>query len=150
MSTYQTFTPRGDLVTLMDELVALEEQVHPDLTVYRWRPFAAPQFPAIYNWMQFSPFEVMTTATWMDTINISARVAVPYSPEYTEDMELYVNAFRDVVDDRLWKSQPLGGRAYRARRTGMQTMDDVFEGAVHALAVSFIIECEMDRVIVAQ
>jgi hypothetical protein len=148
MSSGLTLQPTGSLTKLMDEVVALEENVHDDLRVYRWRPYTADA-PCIWNWLTGSPFTVKTNITWRDDVNLVAVIALNHV-EVEQDMSLveeYVDAFRDVVDDALWQNQPLNNTAKRAQRTSMN-MAAVELNGIPLLCVELPLTFQLDRLIV--
>lgn len=146
-----TLTPTGSLTLLMDELVGLEETVHEDLAVYRWRP-RSPDLEGgmIWNDLGQSPFNVMDVRRWRDTINLIVSVGIRHTDvdEEMNRLEVYADAFRDVVDDALWNSQPLNNTTKRAHRTGMRMKQEQFNN-IPVLALEFQFEMWLDRQIVA-
>ena len=149
-----TLVPTGSLVPLMDNLVALEETVHPDLIVYRWRPREFPQLDsggAIYNWIGADTFQVFDVAHWKDIVQIVVRAGIRHTDVNDEmaQIEVYADAFRDVIDGALWRNQPLGGAAKKGARTGMRLTEDTFN-TIPVLAIEFTLEFELLRTIPAR
>jgi hypothetical protein len=137
----------GSLAAFMDELEALERTVHPDLVVYRWRPRGSPDLPAIWNWLPESPAEIYATDILRETLDIRTVVGVQRSDagEMMADVELYADAFREIVDPAiLLPPVPLNGAASKVRRTAMRTVLDDF-GGVDVFGVEFRFDVQLDR-----
>ena len=100
---------------LIDGLYDLEQDVHPDLSVDRWRRSDLPDLPAIWNWVP-SPSELELTdqAQHRDTFNVSAYIGVRHSDSDEEmgAIELYADAFMAAVDPALHSRPPLGVAVY--------------------------------------
>jgi hypothetical protein len=141
-----TMVPTGSLREMMDQLVRLEETIHPDLLVLRWQPVGVPDLPAIWNWIAPSPFEIRDQMRWRDTMNIVIRLGLRHTDFDTEmdDVEKYCDAVRDIVDDALYNNSPLNGTATWARRTGMQMQSFEFNN-ISVMGVEFPLEIQLDR-----
>lgn len=137
----------GSLRLFMDALVAVEETVHPDLRVYRWRPRTI-ELPAIYNWVPDAPFEQRDLTRFRDTLTVLSRVAVRHSDVDDEmvKVEEYADAFRERLDAEFHQNQPLEGAATRVIRTGMGTVLDTFN-EIDVLCVEFRSQAQLDRLI---
>ena len=139
-----TLTPTGSLRALMDELFALEETVHTDLRVFRWQPNDLKDPPALFNWLLPSPFEIRDQSRWRDTVIIAARIAVRHGEQDMEDIELYADAFRDVMDDAFYNWTPVGSKATWAERSSMQMINLTFN-EIDFLAIEFPLAFRLDR-----
>lgn len=131
----------------MDLLVELENTVHADLTVVRWRPRANIELPALYNWFDPSEAEFKDQAKRRDTLRLVAIVAVEHSDDDEEmaKVEVYADAFRQTIDAAFnERGGPLSG-ARRAERNNMQLLVDDFAG-VNALCIGFELEIWLDRI----
>lgn len=143
--------PTGSLRDFMDAWVGLEQTVHPDLRVYRWRPSMMPELPALYNWMTDAPHEVRGTGGLVrDTITLLCRIAIRHTDvdEQMAVIEIFADAFRNVVDTALrFPSQsPLTGIALSADRTGMRTVLDTFN-ETDVMCIEFSVQAKLDRVL---
>lgn len=137
----------GSLTPLLDAIVAMEQNVHPDLRVYRRKPRSA-DLPCIYHVMLDSPFEQRDLARFRDTVRIGCRIAIrPTDPEQEQELiEEYADAYRNVVDAALHHNRPLSESASRAIRLGMRELSDRF-GDSEVPALEFVIEAQLDRLI---
>lgn len=121
----QTDTLKG----VMDALFALEQTVHDDLKVYRWRPRAKPELPALWNWApQTADFEQRDQAQHRDVFRISAYIGIHHSDSDEEmaALETYGDAFRAVVDPDFNRNEPLDGAVVWAKRSGQVPVLDEF------------------------
>jgi hypothetical protein len=141
----------GSLTTVMTNLVATEQAVHPDLRVYRWRP-RVPDLPCMWNWIPTAPFEQRDTARWRDNVTIQVQIGIRHTDVDDEmaKLEEYADAFREVMDAALHTMHPLG--AVWAKREGMRLLGVEFgsgENAIPVLVVEFPILVRLDRMIPA-
>lgn len=123
----------AQLKLLEDEVSAAAAAINPTdrMRVYRWRPTAVPELPAIWNWIDDGSVEVPDTARIDDIIVVTATIAVKPSAALDEKMDKLValtDVFRSVVDPALKQHQPLGGTAKQARRLVTRTAWDDFNG----------------------
>lgn len=135
------------LRSIMDNIVAMEELVHDDLLVYRWRPPGPPQMErggAIWNWIGRAPNEKIDTATWRDTFPIIVRLGIRHSDQaYDMDkFETYCDAFTLRCDAMLDSMRPLAGR--RAKRLDMGMVEDAFN-EIPVMAMEFVLAIERDK-----
>lgn len=142
---------RFQLKELMDGLQNLEAQVDDRLTAYRWRPYAKPQTPAIYNWMPGAgEHDFADNVLHRDVVNIYVRIGVDYSAEAEDDMadvEEYASKFIDIIDPALYRQYPMGVQTCKkARRVTVRTIADTFD-EMSVFAIEFPIEFEMYRVV---
>ena len=139
----------GSLSTLMDNLVALEQQVKAEpgcnkIRVYRWQP-NVPELPALWNALGPSPLEQKDSSTWRDTIQILVRlgIALTDTDEQMAKLERYTDAVRDVIDTHL--AQPGANLGVRlVKRTGMRPLPMVFN-EIRVQGFEFLLQCELDR-----
>jgi hypothetical protein len=134
------------LGALMTEIVALEEQIHEDLTVYRWQPLQ-PNLPAVWNWIASAPFEQRDLTRWRDTFEVLVRVGIRHTDveQHMDRFEIYVDSARDVIDMALAEPGfPFAGTAREAHRTGMRSTSIDF-GSFSALVIEFPIQVRQDR-----
>lgn len=147
MSSVPTMVPVATLRQVMDNLVELENEIHDDLVVYRWRPQDVPQLDsggALWNWLGRTSNQNIDTATWRDPLNIIVRIGIRHT-DLEEDMALiedYADAFILKVDPVLNSLRPLGVR--RAVRNDMGMVEDSFN-AIPVMAVEFTLTIERDR-----
>lgn len=149
----QTLVPTGSIKVLMNELVALEKQVSPDLMSYRWQPNVA-ELPAIWNWVMPSPLEQKDQFRWRDEINIVAHVGIKHSDNETEmeALEEYADLFRDRIDQAFALGKmiqgykgPLNGAATKATRQNMIGPISIDMNGIPVLAFQFMLVFELDR-----
>lgn len=139
----------GSLAITMTNLFELEQNVHTDLRVYRWRP-RVPDLPCLWNWIPDAPFEQRDTGRFRDNVTILAQIGIRHTDidEEMAALEEYADAFRYLVDPALNSHRPLGGQ--RAWRMNMRLLGMDFgagEGAIPVLVVEFPIQVQLDRMI---
>jgi hypothetical protein len=146
-----------EIAPLIAELVALEGQVsdtakaanpRDELRVYEWRPTKIPELPAIWNWIDDGTYDIVDTARADDILIITATIGVRPS-DVAESMGRLVRLtdhFRAVVDPALWRNQPLGGTAKRAKRVVTRTSFDEFDG-VPVMCMDMLIRVELPQII---
>lgn len=147
-----TMLPTGSIRRVMEELVALEESVHPDLRVYMWRENTV-QLPALWNVLGPSPFQMMDLSRGRDSLLIVASIGLPQSDIFWQSTLCdYADAFRNVIDQAFWQSRgipgnrgPLNGTATKAIRQSMSgpTVDS-FNG-IDAHVIQFPLTLDLDR-----
>lgn len=137
--------PTGDLAPVMDALVAVENTVHADLRVYRWRPLQV-ELPALFNLLGESPAAIRDQVTHRETVHVIARIAIrpTDADEEMARLETYIDAFRSVVDRALYRQDPLAGTLRMAKRTGLNGTVDQF-GQAPVLCADFPLEFQLDR-----
>lgn len=143
------------LLEAMDAIVEIEEDVHDNLVVYRWRPPGPPQLEmgggAIYNWVPGGPHEIFSVDTWKDFITLQVRVGVRHTDSNDEMrlVELFGSLLVHKLDFALHRIWPMGHPVIKkARRTGFRLVEDTF-GDVTVLAVECPVEIEFHRIIPA-
>lgn len=119
--------------------------------VYRWRPVAMPELPAIYPWISPSTFEVVATGGLVqDVLNVRARVADRHQDgvQDGETLEVIVDTYRQVVDTALYHpaSSPFAGVAKVVDRTGMANAIDRFND-IPVLCMEFPLTGQLQRII---
>jgi len=139
----------ASLGTVMTHLIALEEKVHDDLHVYRWRP-RVPDLPCLWNWIPDAPFEQRDTGRFRDNVTITAQIGIRHSDvdEEMAALEEYADAFRFLIDPALHTIHPLGAKW--AKRQTMRLLGVTFgegEGAIPVLVIEFPILVQLDRMI---
>lgn len=150
MSTATQMRPVATLTQIMDRLVELENTIHDDLVVYRWRPSGTPQLDSggsLWNWLGTTPNQVIDTGTWRDPLTVIATVGIRHT-DNDEDMariEEYADAFILTVDPEFDHVRPLGGATRRATRENMQMAEVQFEEGISVLAIQFVLTIERDR-----
>jgi hypothetical protein len=132
----------------MDALVDLEETVHPDLRVYRWRPRGQPQTPCVYNWIDPTDFEQKDLANFQDTFELRCFVAIEHGDDEQEmaSVEAYADAFRFTIDPALHRNPPLDGACNWAQRKRLYMAIDKFN-QVDLQAIVFPVEVRLNRII---
>lgn len=140
--------PTASIAVAIDQLVALEETVHPDLRLYRWRPQGHPELPALWNWLVDSPQDIKDNAHLRDTLDLRVQIGVAHSDvdEQMASIEIYADAFRAVVDPALRQNCTLEGTVEYAKRTSMRTALDRF-GQLDVLCVEFRMEIQLTRIV---
>lgn len=135
----------GDIAPMMDALVALEETVHEDLIVKRWRPTTIDP-PMLWNFVDDSPYEHRDQSRVRDELRLITSIGIRHS-DVSEEMaavETYADAFRRTIDPALDTNQPLGGTCFSATRTRMRLALDRF-GGVDVLCAEFHLTIWLDR-----
>lgn len=148
MGKASTAALTGSLAFMMDKLVELEQDVHSDLRVYRYRP-RTPDLPCLWNWIQSAPFELMDQQRFRDNITVLTQIGIAHTDvdEEMAKLEEYADAFRTVIDPALHTIRPLGAKW--AKRDDMRMVSVDF-GELGVLAVEFPILIQLDRQIVPQ
>lgn len=127
--------PTGSLKIAIDALVALEQTVNvalpagtSELVVYRWRPQAMPDLPAMWNWLVESPADKRDNAHMRDRLDLRAQIGVAHSAvdEQMAQIETYGDAFRAAVVPELERNCTLDGAVDRAIYRSMNTALDRF------------------------
>ena len=138
------------ITDFMNALVELEESVHDDLVVYRWRPLNI-QTPAVYNWIPGGPHTQFAVDTEKDMITVLARIAIQHSDSDQEMamIESYAASFINRIDPALKRIRPLRTQPVkRAWRANFRLVEDRFNDIPY-LAAEFPIEIEMMRTVYA-
>lgn len=139
----------GSLQSALERLWALEATIHPTLNVYRWWR-ADMALPALWNWL--TPGDVRTDGVpvcrTVDTLRLTITLAVdPTAVAGEGDMEelaVYFDLARPILDAELYSRYPLGQRL--ARRRGAQTVADRL-GDASILCLELPIEVELHNAV---
>jgi hypothetical protein len=151
-------TTPGSIVSLMDALVAVQEQVPTEiegfpeiLSCYRWKPDQG-DLPALYNWLLPSTSEMKDLSRIRDAIGISTRIVVGAQDTLEDKMpfvEAVADAYRAVLDAASWNgmrtpANGLGSATTWAIRASMQSCVDTL-GTVPVTGIEFTQIFWLDR-----
>lgn len=131
--------PVGEIAPAIKQLVALEERFAANAKqvddlleprVYEWRPSGVPELPAVWNWIDDSPYETPDNAQGDDLLVVATTIGVKPSdlPETMGRLVRLMDIFRATVDPALNVKPILGGTVLEAKRVVTRSLIEEFDG----------------------